>query len=81
MSDFSAKGAVVHEKDVKVLDVSDCEFLEAVGQEESSLLVRSVSNLGHLLVASESSSHAIVDTCLEWTVPWALLQLGASLPA
>lgn len=80
MSDFSAESAVVHEKDVKVLDISDCEFLEAVGQEESSLLVGSVSNLGHLLVASESPSHAIVDTWLEWTVPWGLLQLSASLP-
>ena len=61
MGDFSTEGAVVHEKDVEILDISDCEFLEAVWQEESSLLVGSVSDFGHLLVASKSSPHPIVD--------------------
>ena len=69
MSDFCAEGAVVHEKDVKVLDISDCELLEAIRKIVSGFIVRSITNLGHFLVASESSSHSVVDTYMVLTVP------------
>jgi hypothetical protein len=56
------------------------EFLEAVGKVEAGLLVRAEADLGHGPVASESASHSVVDSCVRRGVPWALLQLGASLP-
>ena len=62
MGDLCAVGAVVHEEDVEVLDVLDDEFFKAVGEVVPGLLVRPVTDLGHLLVASESSPHAVVDT-------------------
>ena len=62
MSDLSAEGSVVHEEDVEVLGVVNDEFLQAIGEEELGGVVRAVSDFGHLLVASESSPHAVVDT-------------------
>lgn len=62
MGNLCAVGAVVHEEDVEVLDVLDDEFFKAVGEVVPGLLVRPVTDLGHLLVASESSPHAVVDT-------------------
>ena len=62
MGDLCAVGAVVHEEDVEVLDVLDDEFFKAVGEVVPGGLVRPVTDLWHLLVASESSPHAVVDT-------------------
>ena len=62
MSDFGAEGSIVHEEDVEVLGVSDEELFEAVGEMESGFFIVSVSDFGHGLVASESSSHSVVDT-------------------
>ena len=61
MSDLTAEGSVVHEEDVEVTSIVNYEFFEAVRQEELGGVVRSISNLRHLLVSSESSSHAIVN--------------------
>lgn len=61
MSDLTAEGSVVHKEDVEVTSIVNYEFLEAIWQEELGGIVRSVSNLRHLLVSSESSSHAIVN--------------------
>ena len=61
MSDLTAEGSVVHEEDVEVTSIVNYKFLEAVRQEELGGVVRSISNLRHLLVSSESSSHAIVN--------------------
>jgi hypothetical protein len=61
VSDLTAEGSVVHEEDVEVTSIVNYEFLEAVRQEELGGVVRSISNLRHLLVSSESSSHAIVN--------------------
>ena len=62
MGDLSAEGAVVHEKDVEVCGVVHDEFLESVGKEELGGVVGAVTDLGHLLVASEATTHAVVDT-------------------
>ena len=62
MGDLTTEGPVVHEEDVEVLGVVDDEFLQAVGEEELGGAVRAVTDFGHLLVASESSPHAVVDT-------------------
>jgi hypothetical protein len=63
MCDFSAEGAVVHEEDVEVLGVVDEELLESVGEEVLGGVVRAVSDLGHLLVASEATTHAVINAC------------------
>ena len=80
MGDFSAEGAVVHEEDVEIADASDYEFFKAVGEIVSSLLVGAVTDLGHLLVASESSPHSVVDAYVRGELPLGLLQDSASLP-
>jgi hypothetical protein len=38
------------------------EFLQPVGEEELGGVVGSITDFGHLLVASESSSHAVINT-------------------
>ena len=63
MSDFAAEGTVVHEEDVEILGVVNHELLEAVGQEELGGVVGAVADLGHLLVASESASHSVINAC------------------
>ena len=80
MSNFPTESSVVHEQDVKVLHVSDDEFLKPVRKVVTSSLVRSVPNFRHLLVTSESSSHPVIDTLMEPSVPCDLLQLSWSLP-
>ncbi len=62
MGDLGAEGSVVHEEDVEVLGVVNDEFLQAVGKEKLGGVVRAVADFGHLLVASESSPHAVVNT-------------------
>jgi hypothetical protein len=60
--DLSAESSVVHEEDIEVLRIVNHKFLESVGKEELGSVIGSVTDFGHLLVASESSSHAVVDT-------------------
>lgn len=62
MGNLTTEGPVVHEEDVEVLGVVHDEFLQAVGEEELGGIVRAIADFGHLLVASESSPHAVVDT-------------------
>ena len=62
MCDLSAEGPVVHEEDVEILNIMDYKFLQAVREEELGGIVRAISDFRHLLVASESSSHAVIDT-------------------
>ncbi len=61
MGNFTTEGSVVHEEDVKVLCIMDYEFLESIGKEELGGVIRAVSDFGHLLVTSESSSHAVIN--------------------
>ena len=62
MCDFATEGPVVHEEDVEVFGVVDDEFLQAVGKEELGGVVGAIADFGHLLVASEATPHAVVDT-------------------
>ena len=62
MCDFSAESSIVHEEDVEILDITNNEFLEAVREMVSGFLIRSVADFRHGSVASESSSHSVVDT-------------------
>jgi len=63
VGNFGAESSVVHQQNVEVSDVVDDEFLQAVGEMESGFLIVTVTDLWHWLVASESSSHSVVDTC------------------
>lgn len=62
MGNLCAESPVVHEEDVEVCGVVDDELLESVRKEELGGIVGAVSDLGHLLVASEATTHAVVDT-------------------
>jgi len=54
--------SVVHQQKFDVLHVADEERLEAVGSEESGVLVVSVTDLGHRDVALEPSSDPRINT-------------------
>ena len=62
MSDFGTESSIVHQKNVKIAGVSDKELFKAVGEMESGFFIVSVTDFWHGLVASESSSHSVVDT-------------------
>ena len=62
MSEFSSEDSVIHQQQFKVSFVSDNEGLETTFSHESSGLISSVTNLGHGLVASESSSDSVINT-------------------
>ena len=62
MSNFCAESSIVHEENVQVADIMNEEFFKTIGQVESGFLIASVTDLGHGLVASKSSSHSVVDT-------------------
>jgi hypothetical protein len=52
----------------------DKEFLQSIGEMESSFFIVSVTYLWHGLVASKSSSHSVVDTWImksatSWSSP------------
>ena len=64
MSNLSTESTVVHEEDVEVLEAVHCELFEAVRKEVSGFGIRAVSDFRHLLVASEATTHPVVDTCI-----------------
>jgi hypothetical protein len=81
VGNFSTESSVVHQQNIKITNVSDNEFSKAVGKMESSFLIVTITDLWHGFVASESSSHSVIDTCNKiGLVPLGLLQLAASLP-
>ena len=80
MGDLSTEGAVVHEKDFKILGVVDDELFESVGKIVFGGVVRTVADFWHFLVASESSTHAVINAWISLELPLGLLQLSASLP-
>ena len=61
MSNFSTEGAIIHEEDIKILDISDDELFEFVWEVVLGSLVGPVADLGHFLIASESATHPVVD--------------------
>ena len=60
---FSAEGAVVHEEDIKILDIVNNKLLETVGKEVLGGIVRPVSNFWHFLIASEATTHPVINAC------------------
>ena len=63
VSDLCAEGSVVHEEDIQIFDISDCEFLQSVGHVVPCFFIGSIAYFRHFFVASESSSHSVVDAC------------------
>ena len=62
LGDFTAVDFVVHEEEFGVLLARDQEFLEAVWEHVSGLVILLVTNFHFLLVTSHSSSHEAIDT-------------------
>ena len=63
MGNLSAESSVVHEEDVKILNIANHKLLESVGKEVLGSIVRAVTDFGHFFVASEATTHSVVDTC------------------
>lgn len=55
-------GSVVHQQQLKVLDVVDEESLVAGGSQETGLLVGAIADLGHADSAPETSADTSIDT-------------------
>jgi len=71
MSDLGAECSVVHEQNVKVLGVVHYEFFKTVWQEKLGGVIRTIADFGHFLVASEATTHSIIDTYVkEWVYLW-----------
>ena len=62
MGNLSAVSSVVHEEEFNISLTGDKHLLEASGEGVSGLLILLVSDLGHLLVSSESPSGEAIDT-------------------
>lgn len=60
--DFGTESSVQHHEHFQLFDVVDKNFTEAVGQYVSGVLGVSVTDLGHLDLALESSSDSVVNT-------------------
>ena len=60
--DFSAEGSVVHEKNFEIFDIVDDELLEAVGEVVLGGVVWAIADFWHFLVASEATTHPVIDT-------------------
>ena len=81
MGNLGTESSVVHQQHVQIAHVSNNELSQSVGKVESSFFIVTITDLWHGLVASESSSHSVVDTLDQGIkVPLGLLQLAASLP-
>ena len=61
MGDFCAEGAVVHEEDIKILDIVDDKLLESVGKEVLGGIVRAIADFWHFLIASEATAHSVIN--------------------
>lgn len=63
MGHFTTIFAVVHHKHLKILNIGNNKFVEAIGEHMPSLLVGAVPNVWHDNAASlELSTHARIDT-------------------
>ncbi len=62
VGDLSAVLAVVHEKQVKVVDVRDDELVETVRKNVAGLLVGTVTDVGHGNGAAELTADTAIDT-------------------
>ena len=62
MGDLGAESSVVHQEHVQIAHISHNKLSQSIGKVESSFLIVTITDLGHGFVASESSSHSVVDT-------------------
>jgi hypothetical protein len=62
VGDLGGIGAVVHQQKLELLEVGDGELAETVGKKVTSLLGRSITNLGHGSLALETSADTTVNT-------------------
>jgi len=62
LGNLTAVGSVVHEENFNVLGASDQKLAETAGKHMSGLGGLLVTNLGHLLLSSESAAHGAIDT-------------------
>lgn len=62
MSDFRAEFAVLHHQDLQLLNIVYEDLAEAGGQHVTGLLVASVTDVGHQVLALETPAHSVVDT-------------------
>jgi len=62
LGNLAAVGSVVHEENFNVLGASDQKLTETAGKHVSGLGGLLVTNLGHLLLSSESAAHGAIDT-------------------
>jgi|688.fasta_scaffold776587_1 hypothetical protein len=62
LGDFTAVGSVVHEENFNVLGASDQKLTETAGKHVSGLGGLLVTDLGHLLLSSESAAHRAINT-------------------
>ena len=67
---LGTESTVVHQQHIEILSVVHHKFFKPVGQIVLSFIIRSVSDFGHLLVASESSPHSVINA---WMLAWNLL--------
>ena len=62
LGDLTAVGSVVHEENFNVLGASDQKLTETAGKHVSGLGGLLVTDLGHLLLSSESAAHGAINT-------------------
>lgn len=62
VGDLAAVDAVLHHQDLQLLDVVQQELLESRRQHVTGTAVRSVTNVGHQVLALEAPSHSVVDS-------------------
>eukprot|EP00043_Microstomoeca_roanoka_P028092 m.16863 g.16863 ORF g.16863 m.16863 type:complete len:105 (-) comp8168_c0_seq1:104-418(-) len=75
MCNLSSVVTVVHQQNIKLLNVVNEELLEAIGHHEAGLLVVTEANLDVLLETLEASAEASVNTM--WFPPSLLQALVA----
>ena len=80
MRNLCAEGAIVHEKNIEILHIMHHKFFESVRKVKLGGVVRTIPDFWHLLVASESTPHAVVDAYVREDVPLGLRQLSAKRP-
>lgn len=62
MGDLTAVDAVLHQQHLQLLDVMDEELLEASRQHVTGAGVRSVTDVGHQVLALKATTHSVVNT-------------------
>lgn len=62
VGDLAAVDAVLHQQHLQLLDVVDEELLEAGRQHVTGARVRTVTDVGHQVLALEAATHSVVNT-------------------